>query len=165
MGGTLEGQTGMSWETLPILVAEDDDNDYFLLDRAIKKAGISNPVHRVTDGQEVVNYLCGTSPYSDRMAYPFPHLLLLDLKLPIKHGFDVLKWIRAREATKALLIIIHSSSKQGDDIHKSYELGANGYVPKATSTDDLIEAVAAVKAYWLKVNCGSPLIGDKLRSN
>ncbi len=155
----------MNWETLPILVAEDDDNDYFLLDRAIRKAGVRNPVHRVLNGQEVINYLSGSSPYSDRTAYPFPHLLLLDLKLPVKHGFDVLEWIRGRQETKALLVVMHSSSKQGDDVHKSYELGANGYVPKATSTDDLIEVVAALKAYWLKVNHASPKVGDKSRTS
>ena len=149
----------MSLETQTILVAEDDDNDYFLLDRAIKKAGIRNPVQRVINGQEVIHYLSGTSPYSDRTAYPFPHLLLLDLKLPGKHGFDVLEWIRSREATKVLLVIIHSSSKQADDIHKAYELGANGYVPKATSVEDLIEVMSAIKAYWLKVNCASPNAG------
>ena len=60
----------------------------------------------------------------------FPHLLLLDLKLPVKHGFDVLEWIRGRQETKALLVVIHSSSKQGDDVHKSYELGANGTFQK-----------------------------------
>lgn len=150
----------MSWELRPILVAEDDDNDYFLLDRAIKKAGIRNPIQRVINGQEVVYYLSGISPYSDRVAYPFPHLLLLDLKLPVKHGFDVLKWIRSREATKTLLVVVLSSSRQADDIQTAYELGANGYVPKSTSVDDLVEVASAIKAYWLKVNCGSPKAGQ-----
>ena len=80
----------MNWESRPILIAEDDDNDFFLLDRAVKKASIHNPLHRVVNGQEVINYLSGITPYSDRTAYPFPYLVLLDLKLPLLHGFDVL---------------------------------------------------------------------------
>lgn len=144
----------MNSESYPILVAEDDDNDYFLFDRAIKKAGIRNPIYRVVNGQKVIDYLRGISPYSDRTAYPFPHLLLLDLKLPVKHGFDVLEWIRKREETKTLPVLIHSSSRQTGDIHRAYALGANGYVTKATSVQDLVEIVTAINAYWLKVNCG-----------
>ena len=146
----------MSWESRLLLVAEDNDDDYFLLDRAMKKVGFSNPVRRVKNGQEAIQYLSGASPYSDRVAYPFPYLLLLDLKMPIRHGFDVLKWIRHHEGTKFLPTVIFSSSQQKNDIQNGYELGANGFVSKSTSVESLIEVITAVQAYWLMFNCVEP---------
>ena len=109
----------------------------------------------VKNGQEAIHYLSGTSPYSDRIAYPFPYILLLDLKLPLSHGFDVLAWVRQREETKLLPVVIFSSSQQDADIRKGYELGANGFITKSTTMDGLVDTVAAIQAYWLKVNLSS----------
>ncbi len=142
----------MSWESRLLLIAEDSEDDYFLLERAFRKANFSNPVRRVKDGQDAIEYLSGASPYSDRTAYPLPYLLLLDLKLPIKHGFDVLEWIRHRDEVKVLPVVVFSSSQQSADIQKSYELGANGFVAKSTSVESLIDVVGAIRDYWLKVN-------------
>lgn len=143
----------MNCETRLILVAEDNDDDYFLLDRAFKKTQFANPVQRVKNGQEVISYLSGASPYSDRTAYPIPHVLLLDLKLPIKHGFDVLDWIRQSENNKFLPVVIFSSSQQNADIREGYRRGANGYVSKSTAVTSLMDVVSAIQSYWLKANC------------
>jgi CheY-like chemotaxis protein len=143
----------MNWEERLILIAEDNDDDYFLWDRALRKAQVVNPVRRVKNGQEVVEYLSGAAPYSDRAAYPFPYFLLLDLKMPVKHGFDTLAWIRQREATKLLPVVIFSSSQQTADIRRGYELGANGFVTKSTSVEGLVTIGAALQSYWLRVNC------------
>lgn len=146
----------MNWESRLLLIAEDNDDDYFILDRAFKKSGFFNPIQRVKNGQEAILYLSGASPYSDRTVYPFPYVLLLDLKMPIKHGFDVLKWIRDRKETSILPVVIFSSSEQGADIRKGYELGANGYVSKPTSVAALADTVSAIQTYWLKINCTDP---------
>jgi CheY-like chemotaxis protein len=143
----------MNLESRLILVAEDNDDDYFLLDRAFRKANFINPVRRVKNGQDAIHYLSGATPYSDRIAYPFPYVFLLDLKMPIKHGFDVLDWIRQREDLKSLPVVILSSSQQAEDIRKSYEMGANGYISKSTSVASLVDVVESIRSYWLRVNC------------
>jgi DNA-binding response OmpR family regulator len=141
--------------THTILIAEDDDGDYFILQRALLKAQFTNPVHRVTNGQEAVDYLVGANPYSDRMKYPMPTLLLLDLKMPIKHGFDVLRWIRQEAPTPTGLLptIIFSSTSRTEDVDLGFKLGANGFLTKPTTMVAMVETIRAIDAYWIKLNC------------
>jgi len=141
-----------SWQSRLMLVVEDSDDDYFLLTRAFRKAGIFNPVRRVENGKQAISYLEEGAPYADRTAFPFPYLVLLDLKMPILHGFGVLDWARGREETKLLPFLIFSSSSQDIDVKDSYLKGANGYVTKSTSLASLTNVVAAIHSYWLKVN-------------
>src|SRR5258708_37240109 len=89
---------------VPILLAEDDKNDVFLMKRAFDKAAIGNPLFMVSDGQEVVDYLEGTGKFSDRGKHPLPGLLLLDLKMPLMDGFCVLAWLR----TLAQFVTLHA---------------------------------------------------------
>jgi len=142
----------MLWESRPVLVAEDSDDDYFLLTRAFQKANFINPVFRVENGQEVIRYLSGEGRYADRMLYPFPYVLLLDLKMPVMHGLDVLAWTRQQDATRRLPVVVVSSSLQPTDIRESYDKGANGFVTKSTTIAGLVDVVEAIHAFWLKVN-------------
>ena len=140
-----------------VLVAEDDDGDYFILERAFKKAQFTHPVFRATDGQSAVDYLAGGNPYSDRQAYPFPSLLLLDLKMPLKHGFDVLRWIRteAPATVRLLPTILFSSSSRPEDVERGYQLGANGFLTKATTVEAMVETIRAIESFWINQNCFS----------
>ena len=122
-----------------ILIAEDDPNDVILLELAICKNGITNPVHVVRDGEEAVEYLEGSGDYADRLAHPFPKILLLDLKMPRLNGFEVLKWVRARPGLKRLAIVIFSTSAQECDINRAYDLGANSCVMKPLTIAQLGE--------------------------
>src|SRR5437016_6312129 len=79
---------------LKVLVAEDSEDDAFLLTRAFRKAGIGNPVHVCRDGQEMIDYLSGVEKFQDRSVYPLPTMLLLDLKMPKVSGFEVLEWLK-----------------------------------------------------------------------
>ncbi len=142
-----------SWESRVVLVVEDSDDDYFLLTRAFKKAQFINPVQRVSNGDEAIRYLAGTSRYMDRATYPFPYLVLLDLKMPITHGFDVLDWARGQESTKLVPVLVFSSSQQQVDVDESYKRGANGFVMKPTSVTALTDIVSAIHSYWLRLNC------------
>lgn len=129
----------------PVLYAEDEDNDAFLMHRAFAKACVSNPLHIVTDGSAAVRYLSGTGEFANREKHPLPCLLLLDLNLPRQSGLDVLKWVRAQSAFADLPIVILTSSSQDSDIGSAYALGANGYLVKPPSSEKLVELVTGLR--------------------
>src|SRR2546427_11957125 len=89
-----------------ILLAEDRDDDTFLIGRAFERAHITYPLRVVRDGEEAINYLAGVGKYSLRAEYPLPGLLLLDLSLPRADGFTVLRWLSTQPALKRLPVII-----------------------------------------------------------
>ncbi len=136
----------------PILYAEDEENDVFLMERAFKRAEITNPLSIVPDGKLAVEYLSGTGGYTDREAHPMPGLILLDLNMTGKHGLDVLEWLRAQPATSTLLVLVFTSSTQDRDVHRAYSLGANGYLIKPGKPDELLVTVKLIKDYWLVQN-------------
>ena len=138
--------------TETILVAEDDIDDAFFLQRAFQKAGVSTSLQFVKDGQEAIDYLDGEGDFTDRAAYPTPDLLLLDLKMPRINGFQVLEWVRQQPALKRLPVIIFSSSDEGKDINHAYDLGANSYLLKPHSSEDLIKVAQKLKMYWVESN-------------
>ena len=113
-----------------VLLVEDDLNDIFLVKRAFKRAEIPNPLQVVTDGAEAINYLHGEGKYADRQLYPLPRLVVMDIKMPRKTGFEVLEWIKSDCVLKRIPVVIVSSSDQTSDINKAYELGANAYMIK-----------------------------------
>jgi CheY-like chemotaxis protein len=135
-----------------ILLVEDNEDDVFLMKRALKGAGITNPLRIVEDGQRAIDYFSGTGEFADRGLYPIPAVVFLDLKLPIKMGLDVLAWIRAREAFATLVIVVLTSSNEASDVKKAYGLGANSYVVKPPTADQLLDLAKAFKWYWLEFN-------------
>jgi CheY-like chemotaxis protein len=136
----------------PLLLAEDDENDVFFLQRALAK--VENPLKVVHDGQEVIDYLSGSEKFSDRSQFPLPYLLILDLKMPRKTGMDVLEWLREQPDLHILPVLVLSSSAHRTDIERAYELGANGFVVKPASVQKRAELAKAIRAYWLKFNEG-----------
>ena len=135
-----------------LLVAEDDENDALLLERALRRADSAFHMVRVSDGEELVGYLQRRPPYDDRSAHPEPHLVLLDLKMPRMDGFDVLQWRRDTEHACLLPVIVFSSSTLERDIRKAYALGANSYVVKPMRSDALDGMVQALLAWWGRFN-------------
>jgi CheY-like chemotaxis protein len=140
---------GMADERGHILVAEDDPTDAFFLQRAFNRAGVPVILHFVRDGQEVAAYLQGVGMYSDRKLYPVPQLLLLDLNMPRMDGFKVLEWIREQPAHNSLQIVIFSSSDEARDVKRAHQLGANWYLVKPHSMDELNELVGRFKKFWI----------------
>jgi len=137
--------------TEKILWVEDDPDDVHLIGRAIRKAGLEAPA-LVRDGQEALAYLSGSGPYADRSLYPFPTLVLLDLKLPKMSGFEVLQWIREHEETSRIPVVMFTSSKERPDVDRAYSLGANAYLLKSVDHEQLVEALKRVRAFWLEIN-------------
>ncbi|MBE9104651.1 response regulator, partial [Nostoc cf. edaphicum LEGE 07299] len=102
----------MSKEQDTILLVEDNHKDVLLLQRALRKANIVNPVQVVNDGDAAVLYLSGEEPYGDRTRYPLPVLILLDLKLPRRSGAEVLMWLRQQPELKRLPVVVFTSSRE-----------------------------------------------------
>jgi two-component system response regulator len=135
-----------------ILVVEDDDNDLMFLKMAMKKAGVTNPIQVAKDGQEVLDYFQGSDKFADRSEFPFPYLVLLDLKLPYVMGLDVLAWIRAQPQFESTIVIVLTSSRHTHDIRTAYELGANAYLVKPADLNALERMVGALKDFWVGQN-------------
>ncbi|HVV70886.1 MAG TPA: response regulator [Verrucomicrobiae bacterium] len=135
-----------------ILLVEDDRNDVFFLQYAFETAGITNPMQVVVDGQEAIQYLAGQGPYADRSRYPLPCLVLLDLKLPVRMGLEVLEWIHARPELRNLLVVVLTSSSSMADVDRSYQLGARSFLVKPLSVDKRLEMARLIKEYWIEMN-------------
>ena len=134
-------------ELAEILVAEDDEADVLLLQRAFREAELAHPVRVVRDGQEAIDVLLQREVSDhDRM----PALIILDLKMPRRSGMEVLKWIREHPALRCLPVLMFSSSAHRDDIERSYTLGANGFIVKPASTVDRTEVARFIRQ-WLKL--------------
>ncbi len=134
---------------VPILLAEDDENDVFLMGRAFDRAGIPNPLIVVHNGQEAIDYLGGKGKFADRAKHPMPGLLLLDLKMPWMDGFDVLAWLRGQPQFNTLPVVVLTSSKLQADIDKSRDLGVYDYRVKPHTFDDLVRLLDDVRKCWL----------------
>jgi CheY-like chemotaxis protein len=141
-----------------ILVAEDDPTDAYFFQRAFKRAGIPVTLHFVRDGQEVIDYLEGKGQFAGRTAHPLPQLALLDLNMPRLDGFDVLEWVRKQPVFNGLQLVIFSSSDEPKHINWAYGLGANWYLVKPHSMDELTALVGRFKKHWLE---GTDLGGRK----
>jgi CheY-like chemotaxis protein len=132
-----------------ILLVEDDADDALLIQRAFRKSKIANRIELVSDGDEAVAYLSGAEHYSDRRQFPLPVLILLDLKLPRRSGFEVLEWLRSQPGLKRTPVVVLTSSKETLDINRAYELGANSYLLKPVTFEALQEIMKAINLYWL----------------
>lgn len=135
-----------------ILYVDDDDNDVVLLKHAIRSARLSFQVQAVHDPENAGAYLAGEGIYSDRKTFPFPSLVLLDLKMPRMHGFEVLTWIRSHPLLKRMVVIVLTASNQVSEINRAYELGANSYLVKPVELTALTEMVKGIGAYWMALN-------------
>jgi CheY-like chemotaxis protein len=135
-----------------ILLVEDNPDDADLIAYAFRKAGIAAELRVVDDGEKAVDYLAGTGPYADRDLNPVPVLVLLDLKLPRRSGFEVLAWMRQHPSTSLLTVVVLTSSNQDADVRRAYVLGANSYLVKPVSRDALLDMVRTLNYYWLFLN-------------
>jgi CheY-like chemotaxis protein len=140
---------------MPILLVEDDADDVVFLKRAIKLAGIRNPLHVVATGQEAIDYMAGTAQFSDREQHPLPGLVILDLNLPQKTGFEVLHWIRYHPQLVNTFVVVLTSSNQDRDRQEAFRLGANSYLVKPTDPDRLTRMIEQVVARWKEFRRGS----------
>jgi len=136
-----------------ILMVEDSPDDALLIERAMRRAGVQCPLHIVADGDVAVRYIEGVEPYADRYAYPLPTLVLLDLKLPRRSGFEVLEHIRANAALARTIVVVLTSSGQQIDVDRAYAGGANSYLVKPIKPKAMDDLALRLNQYWLDANC------------
>jgi CheY-like chemotaxis protein len=134
------------------LLAEDNEDDLLLIERAFRKAGLPYRVRAVRDGEEAVDYLAGRGSYADRLAHPLPCVLLLDLKLPRRSGFEVLTWVRGQAGLRRLPVVVLTSSEQMADVNRAYDLGANTYLVKPATVEALRDLVRTLDLYWIAMS-------------
>jgi two-component system response regulator len=139
-----------------ILLVEDNDDDAELAAMAFHRAKITNPLIRVRDGLEALDYLFGRGKHAERDVTDLPAVTLLDLKLPKISGLDVLKAIRADERTKHLPIVILTSSNEDKDRLGAYDQFANSYVLKPVDYDQFVASALQLGLYWLVLNAPPP---------
>lgn len=139
-----------------ILLVEDNHMDVVLTLDAFKEAKLKNTINVARNGREALDYLFGHHKYSDRLIYPMPNLILLDLKMPGIDGFEVLRQIKNTEILKRIPVIILTSSKEEGDRALSYDIGANSYLLKPVSFDGFTEVVKRIDDYWFTLNINAP---------
>ena len=132
-----------------VLLAEDDENDVLLFQTAFKKAGVSKLLVCVPDGEDAIKYLEGVGIYSNRIQYPLPCLLITDLKMARRTGFDLLEWVQTQTQFNCLPTIVLSSSLEESDKRRASELGAQAYWVKPSHFEDLVDLVGLLKGNWL----------------
>jgi len=139
-----------------ILLVEDEESDVEIFMMAATEVRFTNPIQVVRDGQEAMDYLSGAGKYSNRVRYPLPALVLLDLKLPYRMGMVVLHWLRTQSKFKSTIVIVFTSSENALDISKSYEEGANAYLVKPPTLEGLGYLIRNLKNFWLNPDMRRP---------
>ena len=137
---------------IEILLVEDNPDDLEMSLHALHKAKIANRVQVVRDGQEALDFIFCEGDFADRKMENAPKVILLDLKLPKVDGLEVLKRLKSEPDTRKIPVVILTSSKERNDVIKSYDLGTNSYIVKPVSLDQFVAAVQNLGVYWLLLN-------------
>jgi two-component system response regulator len=146
----------MKCMTRNLLLVEDNGSDEKLTLRALRQCGVAHGVDVVRDGVEALDYVFATGAHAHRAGAPLPNLILLDLNLPRLDGIEVLRRIRADDRTRFLPVVILTSSKEREDVLRSYANGANGYVHKPVDFEKFTDGMKALGTFWLVVNEPAP---------
>lgn len=139
-------------DIVEILLVEDNPHDLALTLRALKNAHLANHIQVCRDGAEALDFLFGEGPFEGRNVGNLPKVVLLDLKLPKVDGLEVLRRLKADERTKAIPVVVLTSSKEQQDVVESYQLGVNSYIVKPVNFEGFSAAVADLGMYWLLLN-------------
>jgi CheY-like chemotaxis protein len=140
----------------PILIAEDSETDIFFLFRVLDQAGVLNPIFVVRDGTQALAYLQGKGQYADRAAYPQPGIVLLDLKMPGVDPFEILRWKRSQRELQDILMVAVSSYDGIYGINLAYETGADTFLAKPLSAEDILNLITGFEEYWELAHSAQP---------
>jgi CheY-like chemotaxis protein len=137
--------------TVVILMADDDPEDREFARDALSAARVANDFREVHDGEELIDYLKRRGDYADPVSSPRPGLILLDLKMPRRNGFEALEEIRADPELRGIPVVILTTSGADEDVVRGYRLGVNSYIRKPVTFDGLVEAMSGLGRYWFEI--------------
>ncbi|KKW04869.1 MAG: Response regulator receiver protein [Candidatus Saccharibacteria bacterium GW2011_GWC2_48_9] len=137
-------------DPMVILMADDDDDDYMLTKKALKESKLLNDLVRVSDGEELLDYLLKRGEYEHKPT-PRPGIILLDLNMPRKDGREALKEIKEHEALRDIPVVVFTTSKAEEDIYRSYKLGVNSFVTKPVTFNSLLDVMNSLGRYWFEI--------------
>jgi len=135
-----------------ILLAEDREDDVLIIKKAFAQSPLPYTMRVVRDGEQAIQYLKAEPPYSDRVKNPFPSVILLDLKMPRRDGFEVLQWIREQPELFGTRVVVLTSSVISADINRAYEAGANSFLTKPSDFQSYVELTEFINGFWLQHN-------------
>ena len=142
----------MTENIVEILLAEDNPNDVELTLHALRRYNLANHIHVVGDGAEALDFIFCTGAYAHRDITNGPKVVLLDLKLPLVDGLDVLQRVKGDPRTRMIPVVVLTSSREERDIVESYRLGVNSYITKPVDFEQFTEAVRTLGMYWVLLN-------------
>lgn len=134
-----------------ILMADDDPDDCMLAKEALAESRLANDLRFVSDGEELLDYLHHRGKYAQLSSSPRPGLILLDLNMPKKDGREALKEIKADLNLRYIPVVVLTTSKAEEDIHRSYDLGANSFIVKPVTFSSLVEVMKTLRKYWFEI--------------
>ena len=147
---------------LNILAIDDEAEDRFLLERLLRRVGVrSGNLRFLSSGNEAIAYLQGDGQFADRALYPFPQIIVTDLKMPLGDGFSVLEFIKTRPLTKVIPTLILSGSADTDDVKRAYEMGASCYLQKRADSAEMERILKLFLDFWAE--CDIPRIDSEGR--
>lgn len=137
---------------VPILLAEDDPDDQYLIGEALDESGVGVELYVVEDGEDLLDYLNRRGKYANSEQYPLPRLILLDLNMPRLDGREALRLIKASPEFRRIPVVVLTTSQAEEDVYRTYDLGISGYITKPVSFTGLREVMKAIGTYWLEVS-------------
>ena len=150
----------MNEKAITILVADDDEDDRMFARDALDEARLANTVDFVEDGEELLDYLCHRGNYTGDNARPLPGLILLDLNMPRKDGREALKEIKEHPELRRIPIVVLTTSKDQEDIYRTYDLGVSSFITKPVTFEGLVEIMKTVGKYWFGI-CPHDIKGSR----
>ncbi len=138
-------------EPITILMADDDPEDVMLAEDALAEARLANNFYAVSDGEELMDFLHRRGKYSDPDDAPRPGLILLDLNMPRKNGFEALQELKQDTDLRQIPVVVLTTSRAEEDVYRSYDLGVNSFISKPVSFDGLVEAMKVLGRYWFEI--------------
>jgi len=137
---------------IDILLVEDNEADVKITLRAFAKVRLKNNIYVVHDGEEALDFIYHEGKYQDKNKFPKPNLILLDIKLPKLDGFQVLEKLKNDLQYNFIPVIMLTSSKDEEDVARSYRSGAASFIPKPVSYEDFVKVVDGFSVYWYTIN-------------
>ena len=131
-----------------ILIVEDDENDALFIQRAFAKAGVSNPIRWVHNGEEAIAYLKHTGPFANKEENPFPRVIITDLKMPQMDGLQLLRWLAENRECRVVPTIVFTSSTAQSDVNEAFNHGAGAYIVKPIDIRELDRVAKIIADYW-----------------